>query len=224
MSHLTIETLARLVDEVPAAHEAAHLELCEECRIELEGLRADAAALAALPEIEPAAAQWSAIERRLRQEGLMQTQVVALHRSWWRPVLQMAAALAIFALGGITTNWLRSSDAQPAAGNQDRPNTALVTNRSSAPLNIGDAQLAVRAAETAYLDALTRYTELAGATEVADPLARLAALESIVLTTRAALGQAPADPVINGYHLTAVAQRDATIKRLASTSGNQTWF
>ena len=34
-----------------------------------------------------------------------------------------------------------------------------------------------------------------------------------MLTTRAALGQSPADPVINGYHLTALAQRNATIKQ-----------
>ena len=75
----------------------------------------------------------------------------------------------------------------------------------------------------AYLAAMTRYTELAGGTAAADPVARLAALESIVNTTRAALGQAPADPVINGYHLTALAQRDATLKKLSSSTG-QTWF
>jgi len=223
MSHLTIETLARLVDETPTAHEAAHLELCDECRSELEGLRADAAALAALPSIEPPSTQWVALEQRLRQEGLMQTPVIALRNRWWRPVMQMAAALAIFVLGGLSANLMRSG-VQPADAPANRSGATLVSNPSTAPVTLVDAQVAVRTAETAYLDALTRYSELVGATEAADPLARLAALESIVLTTRAALGQAPADPVINGYHLTAVAQRDATIKRLASTSGNQTWF
>jgi hypothetical protein len=38
-----------------------------------------------------------------------------------------------------------------------------------------------------------------------------------VITTRAALGQAPTDPVINGYHLTALAQRDAMLKQIKTT-------
>jgi hypothetical protein len=134
----------------------------------------------------------------------------------------VAAAIAIFVLGGITAGSLRPGNVPPTtSGNQSR---ALVANAAAPQISVADAQNAVRAAESAYLSALTRYTELAGTVDVVDPVARLAALESIVLTTRAALGQAPADPVINGYHLTAVAQRDATMKKLAMSSGNQTWF
>ena len=33
----------------------------------------------------------------------------------------------------------------------------------------------------------------------------------------AALAQAPTDPVINGYHLTALAQRDAMLKQIRAT-------
>lgn len=223
MSHLTIETLARLLDEAPSAEEAAHLELCDECRVEFEGLRADAVALAALPVIDPPSEQWTIIEQRLRQEGLLQTPVIALPRRTWRPVLQMAAALAIFAFGGLSAMLMRPG-VEPVTASMGGGNGTLVANINTRPATLTEAQVAVRTAETAYLDALTRYTDLAGATDIADPLARLAALESIVLTTRAALGQAPADPIINGYHLTAVAQRDATIKRLTSASGNQTWF
>jgi hypothetical protein len=49
----------------------------------------------------------------------------------------------------------------------------------------------------------------------------MAALESIVLTTRAALNRAPADPVINGYHLTAVAEREAMLRRLAAATADE---
>ena len=96
------------------------------------------------------------------------------------------------------------------------------------PATHGDAAAAVRQAEAAYLAELGRYAELVGGhDEVFDPVARLAALESIVLTTRVALERAPADPVINGYHLSAVAQRDAILRRLAPASADttdETWF
>jgi hypothetical protein len=71
-----------------------------------------------------------------------------------------------------------------------------------------------------YLAALTRYaTRLERG--AGDPIARLAALQSIVMTTQAALNQSPTDPVINGYHLTALAQRDATLKQVAATSSDR---
>ena len=227
MSHLSIETLARLVDESADSHEAEHLDACEACRTELEGLRADAAELARLPELEPPAELWLAIEQRLAAEGLLGKQP----RGWTghsgvRPVLQSAAAISIVLLGTYSAPLLGrvspSFTARDVASNESAPGVTNVANVS----NVNTAQEAanaVRITEQAYLNALTRYTELAGRTETTDPVARLAALESIVLTTRAALGQAPADPVINGYHLTALAQRDATIKQLASNS-KQSWF
>jgi hypothetical protein len=216
MSHLSIETLARLIDEVPSEEETAHLDHCDECRTELEGLRADAAALAGLPEIEPPSTQWLAVESRLAAEGLLRPAARRASQRWFRPAMQTAAAIVIFIAGSYTGSMigLRAVD-----------DTATVASAASVPASADAAAAAVRDAETSYLNALTRYAELAQRADPVDPLARLAALESIVLTTRAALGQAPADPVINGYHLTALAQRDATIKRLASTpSAGQTWF
>ena len=226
MSHLSIETLARLVDESADSHEAEHLEQCEVCRDELEGLRADAAELARLPELEPPAAQWLAIEHRLAAEGLLRKQPRAWSRSWTRPLLQMAAAITIFLIGSYSAPLLSrvspSFRARSVAQTESAPGVTNVANVSNVR-TAAEAANAVRVTEQAYLNALTRYTELAGRTEATDPVARLAALESIVLTTRAALGRAPADPVINGYHLTALAQRDATIKQLASQS-KETWF
>ena len=227
MSHLSIETLARLVDESADSHEAEHLDACEVCRAELEGLRADAAELARLPELAPPATHWLAIEQRLAAEGLLRKQPRVWSQSWLRPVLQMAAAITIFLVGSYSAPLLARvspsfSARNVAPSNESAPGVTNVANVSNVR-TAEEAASAVRLTEQAYLDALTRYTELAGRTETTDPVARLAALESIVLTTRAALGQAPADPVINGYHLTALAQRDATIKKLASKS-KETWF
>jgi hypothetical protein len=88
----------------------------------------------------------------------------------------------------------------------------------SAPRTMEEAASLLRQTEELYLTALTRYAELATQTEPGDPIARLAALQSIVMTTQAALDQTPTDPVINGYHLTALAQRDATLRQVAATT------
>ena len=230
MSHLSIETLARLVDEIPDNNEAAHLQLCSSCRSELEGMKADAAALGALPDLEPSLAQWDAVERKLAQEGLLRGSVRREYLIWRRPALQIAAALAIFVLGSYTGPLLGRAPAEHGSAVAAAPvsNNALEGSSQSAasltgPIDRAGAANVVREAERAYLNALTQYAEVARQTESADPVARLAALESIVLTTRAALGQAPADPVINGYHLTALAQRDATLRQMAATAG-KTWF
>lgn len=82
----------------------------------------------------------------------------------------------------------------------------------------------VRAAEQAYAQAYARYTELAQPPQPEDFVTRIAALQSIVLTTQQALDRAPADPVINGYHLTAVAQRDAALRQAALRSSDGRWF
>lgn len=224
MSHLTIETLARLVDEPVSAAEAEHLDNCDDCRIELEGLRADAAALAALPDLEAPAAHWTRIDARLRDEGLvradMYTRVIAFpRRPAFTHVLRAAAVLAIFALGNASAALFLRTDTTPVA--ERATDTRLVSN--STPQNLDEAAAAVRAAETAYVNAFTQYLQLSNSAPSDDPLARIAALESIVQTTRAALGEAPADPVINGYHLTAIAQRDAMIRQLASST-DPTWF
>ena len=70
---------------------------------------------------------------------------------------------------------------------------------------------------------------MGGVLPAPDPVNRLAALEGIVLTTRAALNEAPADPVINGYHLTALEQRDAILRQIQAQpapdeDNEQEWY
>ncbi|HEY0303748.1 MAG TPA: hypothetical protein VGC44_02190 [Longimicrobiales bacterium] len=246
MSHLTLETLARLIDDAPDPTEAGHLDICQQCRDELEALRADAAALHSLPDPDPSIAQWIRLEQRLEREGLMR-------RTWrWQPAaLRMAAAVVIFVLGGVSAALvMRPNDTQYLTQNETparqvverptmvpNPSATLTTGPSVTPAPVEqapalaalqpartseEAAARLRTAESDYLAALTRYTELSSRIDEGDPLARLAALESIVATTRAALGRAPADPVINGYHLTAVAQRDALLRQVSATG--QTWY
>lgn len=247
MSHLNLETLARLVDESPEPTEAEHLDLCEQCRTELELLRADAAALHHLADPQPPVAAWVALEQTLEREGLLRK------TSWTTHALRMAAVFAIFVFGSIigglvmreqavapvaATTPVVATPAQTAerSPNYDSqlvvpqtpqisqtPQVAQTARISTPPARTAEEAVArLREAERAYLAALGRFSDFSSSADETDPVARLAALESIVATTRAALGQAPADPVINGYHLTAVAQRDATLRQLSNS--RQTWY
>jgi hypothetical protein len=274
MSHLTLEDLARLVDEAPGAHEAAHLGTCAECRLQLDALRDDVQALSMLPDMAPPADSWAAIERRLTEEGLVRTQRGGRGVSWPR-LAQLAAALVLFMAGSVAgrisagpggpmvaeappagTAELPAAN-QPGAAPQARttppvyaatdapgvqqpeaartapptspqPNAGLTLASSGfdlggQPRSLDEAILQLRQAEDLYLTALTRYAEIATQAEAGDPVARLAALQSIVMTTQAALNQTPADPVINGYHLTALAQRDAALRQVAAATSDR-WY
>jgi hypothetical protein len=97
MSHLTHETLARLVDEAPTAAEAAHLGACAECRVVLDAMQEDVHALSMLPDIEPAPDAWPALEQRLDAEGLIRRRPLfsPARLSW------AAAAVVVFMAGGV---------------------------------------------------------------------------------------------------------------------------
>jgi hypothetical protein len=283
MSHLTLETIARLVDDEPAAAESAHLESCAVCRAELDAMRDDVHALSLLPDMAPAPDSWDALEQRLAEEGLVRHRRFAGIGS--RQLGWAAAAMVVFMAGSLAgrvtapdgqqvaqapappapsaTAPEHASGAQPRAepalrethpagpesvepaprgapayaSAGDEPSlerAALPQPRRGSPMtlasnpgapalprNMDEAALLLRQTEELYLAALTRYAELATQAESGDPVSRLAALQSIVMTTQAALTQAPADPVINGYHLTALAQRDATLRQVAASTGDR---
>lgn len=205
MQHLNDETLARLVDEEPDEIERDHLESCADCRAELEDLSELTRSLQELPTLTAPADGWSALSGRLAEERLVHPVGFSPARQW---LLRAAAAVAIF-IGGTYTG--ARLDGEPPA----MPGVGPVPMNVTAAANDPEARL--REAEAAYLEALTRYGQQAGDPSAGDALNRLAALEGIVLTTRAALEQAPADPVINGYHLAAVGAREAMLRQIEAT-------
>lgn len=262
MSHLSLEAIARLVEDTPGAEEAAHLESCAECRGQLEEMTQEVHALSLLPDMAAAPDQWASLEQRLVQEGLIRTRSPGSYGRTAR-LMQIAAAVTLF-LGGslagrmtaeptlITTAaapttqapverepaaapaTVLASDPTPALAEREpapqtvrrNPDVTLASSDAfgrSNPASVEDAAALLRQTEELYLAALTRYAELASQAESGDPIARLAALQSIILTTQAALNQTPTDPVINGYHLTALAQRDATLRQVAAAS-NERWY
>jgi predicted anti-sigma-YlaC factor YlaD len=227
MSHLSLETIARLVDEAPNVLERDHLVACEACRRELENMRADLAVLAGLGTIEPPAIQWPAIEGRLAREGLLR----GFARPRGRALMRAAAAVLIFAMGSLAgAAWAGGSPLVTDIGRTASTATegsplaaALLAGRK--PQNRGDAVRYVTEAEAVYLDAVGVLTDLErrAGFDANDPYARLAALEGILSITRTALGQAPADPVLNGYHATAAAQREAILRSIG-TRTRGSWF
>jgi hypothetical protein len=214
MSHLTLEALARLVDEAPAGEEASHLAGCSRCQAELEAMREDRHALAMLPDLVPPPDAWPAIRRSLAREGLVRP----------RPAkavgLRVAAAVVLFAAGGAVGWTVRGT----GDGAVPRATPGMATELPDA------ASLAATAGEAGpgegslagdpLFAALDRFmADAAPAPAPANAAARLAALDNIVLTTAEALQEAPADPVIQSYHRTALAQRDAVLRQIQAAAG-----
>lgn len=207
--HLTLETLARLVDEAPNRDESAHLERCERCRAELEGLRDQKEDLANLPAIQPTVDAWESLETRLRAEGLIREPGSrSLSPAWTRA----AAAVVLFLAGGAAGFAMRGAGAPPVGSTAAQ---AATPHQAAGPRTVQQANQALQAAQEAYLSALSNYAELTDQPTAGDPAVRMAALDNIVLTSQAALDRAPADPVINGYLLTALAQRDAMTRQVS---------
>ena len=206
MSHLTLETLARIADGHRTADEAAHLAACSDCRTELDALRAQVAALGALPPPAAPESVWHGIEARLRAGNGPAT--IALprrsRRAVWLP--RAAAASAVFLAGTLVGARLGGGSTEVAA-----PPAA-------------DPVAELRDAEGLYAAALARYmAERSPGDPELDPMRRLAALESIILTAREALAETPDDAVIGGYYRTAVAQREAIMSQVQLTE-SEVWY
>jgi hypothetical protein len=217
MEHLTVEALARLVDDAPRAEEAEHLDACESCSRELAALREQTEALAGLPEILPPLGDWKVLEARLRSEGLVGGQSLAGRLGLARtPAWMPAAAAVVLFLGGTAFGaGLTAGGAETGAA----PGLAPVAS-------VEDAATAVRVAEQEYVSAVSRYRELLGREGVdaamADPFSRYAALEHLVSVSQAAVRQAPGDPFLNGFLASALAERDAAARMVSA--GQDNWF
>jgi hypothetical protein len=113
-------------------------------------------------------------------------------------------------------------------GAADTPAPRAVAPRRTPPRR-ATAQEADRAArelmqaQAAYMGALQRLAAIADPASGNTPETRLAALDRLVQLTAEALDRVPGDPVINGYHLAAVAERDA-VRREMDRDASTEWF
>ncbi|HEX6373775.1 MAG TPA: hypothetical protein VF006_32910 [Longimicrobium sp.] len=105
---------------------------------------------------------------------------------------------------------------------------AAVAPRRTAPrrATAAEADRAARElmqAQATYMAALQRLAAIADPASGNTPETRLAALDRLVQLTAEALDRVPGDPVINGYHLAAVAERDA-VRREMDRDASTEWF
>lgn len=114
-------------------------------------------------------------------------------------------------------------------GGAARPAAPRVVEPRRAPPRRATAEEADRAArelvraQAAYMAALQRLAAIADPRSGNTPETRMAALDRLVQLTAEALDRVPGDPVINGYHLAAVAERDA-LRREMEKDAQATWF
>jgi hypothetical protein len=211
--------LAALVDEAPTPAELAHLASCEACARERAAHRA-VAELAATEASRLGAplTSWDALRPALVADGVIDDGrgLVFRERRGQRPWLQAAAAVLLMIGGVAAGRWSAHAPVIPSARNV----AVTPTPTDSAPVfrTIQDARDAQTQSQTMYQTA-TAYLaqhDTAGA-PVESPSAiraRLAALTRAQNVMGEALNEAPYDPVINGYYLTTVGQREATMRRL----------
>jgi hypothetical protein len=208
MERLTLEQLARLVDEAPTDREREILSRNPALQAELEALREQSRALRNLPSVLPPHGDWAELEARLVDERLIRPGATRSEgRRWW---LQAAAGLVLF-LGGTATGQAfggPGTPAVPGAGGGDMAFTS-----------VEEAAQAVEAAERRYLAAVSGYQQVAeqqdGARPTRDPASRFAALEALLAASQAAVRESPADPFFNGVLVNTLMERQQTLRQIS---------
>ncbi len=224
MSHISPERLAALVDETATPDEASHLAACSPCAGELNAQRRLVRlALTEPPREGPPLNDWASLGAMLRSEGIIADRVVPPSRPSRRQwALRIAAGLVLVAGSALAGRWsagLSLSDVSTAASSA--PATATTSATAAATPVFASPQAAMQVLTSAqqqysdaaaYLAAQDTTSHFIGL-NVNTYRARLTALDNIVASTRTALYQAPQDPVLNQYYLSAVAAREATLKQ-----------
>lgn len=237
--HLPPERLAALADESPSAVEAHHLASCTICAEEVTAYQA----LLTLTRGErdrlgEPLTSWAALSAALAKDEILDalTPVQAPARrharaSLFKPLTQATAAALILgsgvAIGHFTA---RSRPVQGSFASRTDQTLAIsqadqASNTTSARLisdtttfvSRGQALDALEQAEARYRHAVAYLMESDSSALTEGPegyRTRLAALEQVERTTRAALVAAPDDPVLNQWYISTVGAQQATIRQL----------
>lgn len=224
MLHLHTERLAALGDDVPTPDEAAHLAVCADCARERRAYQALVAMAHA--EREPFGlplTRWDAIAAGLASQPPLEHAAPRTRRSKPR-LLQIAAGLLLVAGGAMAGRVSAGAGPLPnrslAGTTPSSRSTAQLSSDSAAFASVDDARERMQQSEMIYQQAsafLARYdtNSATGGSPIA-VRSRLVALDQMISTQREAMRQAPHDPVINGYYLTTLGQREATLRQLNS--------
>lgn len=237
--HPSPERLAALGDGPATAAEAAHLAACAPCAREVRahGRLLERARLER-DRLAPPLTSWAGIGAALRDEGLVAAAspaeepaaaVVPLHlhrarrpsfRARWG--LRAAAGL-LLAAGGAAAGRL-SAGAEPipalAGGSAADGIVALLADSARTPQSQEEAIAVLTRAERDYRVATEYLAQRTWAADGADRpevyQRRLAVMDEVASLTRAALNEAPHDPVLNQYFLASLSAREATLQQLGA--------
>ncbi len=240
-AHLDLERLASLDHDALTTDELAHLAGCAACRAErlAQQSLAKMAASVRMPNEQqsPRLTQWETLSAQLRAEGLITSPVEAptsddvplvvraVHAT---PPLSASESPTVFERKPMPT-WLRAAAAivlvlgGAFAGRltiDTTPSTATATVASEGSESFGSVQQASEVLYRAQRDYERASLWLASndtTTHSSDVYrARLAALDQMMASSRAALRDAPSDPILNHYFQTASTAREATLRQLSS--------
>jgi len=219
MSHLPDERLAALYDDPPTSAELAHIASCERCAAERAAYRTLRELANAEQRIGAPLSDWDTLAPALRADGVIDTgewRVARRPRRFSGGWSQAAAALLI-ALGGIAYGRY-SAVGSVLPDSRQRAVAVAAAGDSVAFNSVDEARQAQELYQSLYQSAAL-YLAAHDTVDLApgSPAAmrrRLAALDEVGATVRQALTESPADPVINGYYLTTLGQREATLRQL----------
>ncbi|MDB4913462.1 MAG: hypothetical protein JWM95_1106 [Gemmatimonadetes bacterium] len=222
MLHLPTERLAALGDEPPTDDEAGHLATCASCARECGAY--ETLVSMAHAEREPFGlplTRWDAISAELAKGASAPVVIMpAMAVRTNRRLLRIAAGLLLMAGGAMAGRASAGASVLPSAqsvAQAPAPASAGQTPDSNAFATVDDARAAQQRSEVTYQQAAAFLARFDTTGTNGSPVAyrsRLAALDRVISTTREAMRQAPHDPVINGYYLTTLGQREATLRQL----------
>lgn len=222
MSHLSPERLAALADETPTAAELAHLAGCAECTRERAAYRnLVELAVSNSASISSPLTTWESLRPALAHDGIIDsgTRAPVANRRTSRPWLQAAAAVLLVSGGVIGGRLSAGASLIPVVESPSRlvaesPGTDSLPHFRS----VDDARAAQTQAQALFQNATAFIAQQDTTTTPAESPAamrtRLAALDRARHVLGEALNQAPYDPVINGYYLSTIGQREATIRQM----------
>ena len=220
MSHLPTERFAALVDESPTPAELAHLTGCAECARERAMFRslADLAASEST-RIGAPLTRWESLAPALVADGVIDDgrvrQIGSRHAR--RPWLQAAAAVLLIAGGMMAGRYTAGASVLPLNDASPVTTASLIdtTPRFTSVDEARQAQVQSQALyETATAFIAQRDTSSRPTDSPSAIRARLAAIEQTQDVMGEALKKAPYDAVINGYYLSTLGQREATLRQL----------
>jgi len=222
MLHLSPERLAALAEDPPTAAELAHLTGCAECTRERAAYRAlGKLAGGDARQIGAPLTTWESLRPALLADGVIDSGSGRLSSRRTRPGWFQAAAAALLLTGGLVAG--RASAKFSLAGmSASLPAAVSQADSTTRFRSIDDARAAQMQSQVLYENATNYLSQHDTANRVMESPAamrtRLAALDRTQQVLNQALNEVPYDPIINGYYLSTVHQRDATLRAINASA------